>query len=77
MGDCICGPRHVAGRACTPEAKRAVIEQLVAAWERYPRQRLGQLVVNAAEGGDPFCTEDEPMLSALKAMAEREKPQAG
>lgn len=38
---------RISGRAQTSEQKRAVIERLLAAWERVPEQRLGQLIGNA------------------------------
>lgn len=37
---------RVRGRAHTSEEKRAVVEAVLAAWERWPEQRLGQLIRN-------------------------------
>lgn len=36
-----------AGRAVTPEQKRAIVEAILAAWLVLPELRLGQLLVNA------------------------------
>lgn len=65
------------GRALTPEQKRAVIERVLARWERTPQLRLGQLVSNTiaretgyAETADQvrklFNVEDEELASLLE-----------
>lgn len=66
-----------AGRANTSEGKRSVIEGLLAAWEASPRQRLGQLIVNAmrddagrsANMQQLFGIEDLHLLRRLRVEA--------
>jgi hypothetical protein len=55
-----------------------LLEALRQAWERYPDQRLGQLVVNAVrEAGidtpptPVFNLDDHKMLASLEALAAR------
>lgn len=52
-----------------------VIEALRKAWKSAPYLRLGQLIINAANPGDPcpslFYIEDADLLNALKATNER------
>jgi hypothetical protein len=52
----------VTGRAVTPEAKRAIIERLLAAWLASPHLRLGQLLegrMHRQGVGDMFYVEDD------------------
>lgn len=37
----------IAYRAHTPEQKRAIVEHLLAVWEKKPELRFGQLLLNA------------------------------
>jgi hypothetical protein len=74
-GECGCGGYHVKGRACLPEMKRAAVERLLAAWEKMPTERLGQLLLNASEFGldrDLFYVEDDEILEVLERRAQRE-----
>ena len=41
------------GGAETAAQKRAVIEKILAAWERMPESRLAQLITNAVTTGKP------------------------
>lgn len=67
---CGCGGRHVEGRACKPSLKRAFIERLLKAWEKYPTERFGQFLTNAAQDQDPltgaFYTEDDKLLTMIE-----------
>lgn len=67
----------IPGRAETPEQKRAVVERILAVWERYPLMRLGQLLENSltvesdrinCKGWfqDYFFTEDEDMARIVE-----------
>ncbi len=55
------------GRATTPEAKREVVERLLAIWLSRPEQRLGQLIENARGwySRDLFYIEDSDLLRTL------------
>ena len=64
---CGCGNRHGQGRACTPEAKRLAVARLLAAWERCPQARLGQLLVNASGSADLSYVEDDALLGRMGA----------
>lgn len=68
---CGCGGRHVKGRACTTEAKRAILERLLRAWNQHPAsmQRLGQLLRNADRESDLFRIEDDLLLDRVEAFA--------
>lgn len=65
------------GRATTREEKRAVVEELYAAWCAVPALRLGQLVVNALGKDAPereligniFYCEDTKLAEKLKEFA--------
>ncbi len=59
------------GRATTPEAKRAVIERLLAAWMKQPEWRLGQLIENSLgpRGPATFYVEDEDLARYCEEMA--------
>ena len=65
------------GRAETPEQKRAVIERILAAWERAPEIRFGQLLVNANNASTSasavalFYAEDEALAEAVERFAPR------
>ena len=69
-------PRIPTGRAATPETKRAAVERLLAAWERSPHQRLGQLLDNAlimeslAGAVGLFGVEDEPLIAMVERFVE-------
>ena len=62
-------------RMTTEQHINEVIEALREAWKASPDQRLGQLIINAANPGDPcpslFYIEDADLLNALKATNER------
>ena len=63
--------RAMNGRAETPEQKRAVVERILAAWEKSPTLRLGQLIENAryrVPGPKPdlFNIEDEALVIAVE-----------
>jgi hypothetical protein len=47
------------GRAETKEMKRAMIEKVLAAWEKAPQLRLGQLIVNATSKPDGRFDRDD------------------
>lgn len=59
---------EIPGRALTPKQKRAVIERVFAAWEKHPRQRLGQLLCNVQSGPHDslFFVEDEALAEVLE-----------
>ena len=62
------------GRAITPEQKRAIIERILAAWEKKPALRLGQLLMHAVRAEDPLmpliAAEDEWLADAVEKFAE-------
>jgi len=65
----------VAGRAISAEQKRAVIERILAVWEKNPQLRLGQLLVNTMNGIDDehttrriFYVEDEELAQRLELL---------
>jgi hypothetical protein len=58
--------RRLSGRAYTPEQKRAMMERLLSAWERYPYLRLGQFLANVADNHDLFYVEDEDLTAACE-----------
>lgn len=62
------------GRAVTPEAKRAIVERLLAAWLRMPELRFGQMLTAAADRAerDTFYIEDEALCEAVEALAKGE-----
>lgn len=64
--ECGCGNGHVLGRACTPDAKRLALARLLAAWERHPQARLGQLIVNTQGRLDLFYVEDDALLGRME-----------
>ncbi len=60
------------GRAVTAADKRATLERIYAIWLKFPDQRLGQLLVNAATARSKaplFYAEDDTLCDALEAMA--------
>jgi hypothetical protein len=59
------------GRAQTPSQKRALLDRLLAAWQRAHHQRLGQFIVNACGDRDLFSLEDQELVELLEALAER------
>ncbi|HSN20420.1 MAG TPA: hypothetical protein VLS49_07070 [Usitatibacter sp.] len=68
----------IPGRAETAAARRAIVARILAAWERAPELRLGQLLVNvvasrsASHNGDPYFIEDADLAAACEAwVAER------
>lgn len=65
------------GRAITPEAKRAIVERLLAAWQGSPL-RFGQLLTAAADRAerDTFYIEDEALADAVEALAKGEPRKA-
>lgn len=68
-----------AGRAASASQRRAVVERILAAWERAPEFRLGQLVGNLfyAEGASPMrgllLTEDDELARFAENFAESRK----
>lgn len=62
-------------RAISPEQKRAIIEQLLAAWLRMPEQRFGQLLCNSIvgriEASKLFNREDLDLADDVTALADR------
>lgn len=61
------------GRALTSEQKRDVVERILAAWEKAPALRLGQLLMHAARMEDPLmpliAAEDEWLANAVTLFA--------
>lgn len=47
---------------------RPLMERLIAAWERHPDLRLGQIVSNASPGWDSFNIEDEKLIREIERM---------
>jgi hypothetical protein len=45
---------------------RPLMERLIAAWERHPDLRLGQIVSNASTDRDSFNIEDEALVRAIE-----------
>jgi hypothetical protein len=45
---------------------RPLMERLIAAWERHPDLRLGQIVSNASPGRDSFNIEDEALVRVIE-----------
>jgi hypothetical protein len=62
------------GRAITDEQKRAVVERLLAAWQRRPELRLGQLLVAGTPGYDVFYVEDADLVRSAERLAGVEEP---
>jgi len=65
----------VTGRATTPEQKRAIVERILAVWEKNPDLRLGQLILVNMNGlGDEhaarklFYAEDEALTERLELL---------
>lgn len=61
-------------RALTPEAKRAIVERLLAAWLRCPDLRLGQMIAagvyEPTEGeADLFSIEDATLIDSVERFA--------
>ena len=66
----------LAKRALTPEQKRALLDQLLAAWLEAPNLRLGQLIVNAVGGrhlADIFYREDDDLLANVETFVTKNK----
>lgn len=64
-GDCAIGePR----RAITPEAKRELVERLLALWLEWPALRLGQLIMNTMRPthAQLYNIEDHDLVSKLE-----------
>jgi hypothetical protein len=56
--------------------KAAIIEgplipRLVTAWSKVPQLRLGQFIVNAMNGVEPFYISDDDLVRTLEEYAER------
>jgi hypothetical protein len=62
-------PGSLPGRAITPEAKRAAVERLLAAWLRCPDLRLGQMIDNT--NVDLFYVEDDDLLANIEMFTRR------
>ncbi len=63
------------GRSQTPAQKRALLERLLAAWQRtHHQQRLGQFIVNACGDRDLFSLEDQDLIELLESFVNR-KPE--
>jgi uncharacterized protein YihD (DUF1040 family) len=45
---------------------RPLMERLIAAWERHPDLRLGQIVSNASPNRDSFNIEDEVLIRVIE-----------
>lgn len=66
-------------RAMTDEQKRQVMERILAAWIKSPKQRLGQIIMNAVQVGSPawwtshdlFACEDETIADVIEAFVAR------
>ena len=58
------------GRPRDPARIDIVLAALRAYWTANPDLRLGQIVVNAASGGDPFSVEDEVLMGAWPVFPE-------
>ena len=58
------------GQPRDPSRIDIVLSALRAYWLANPDLRLGQIVVNAAGGGDPFSVEDEVLMAAWPAAPE-------
>lgn len=56
----------VKGRAETNDEKCRVVLRLLAAWQKEPKLRLGQLIHNATNGRDIFYDEDFPLVEQLE-----------
>ena len=57
-------------RAFTPEAKRQVIEKLLASWLQHQHLRLGQLIVCAISPKEtPFYIEDTALVDACASFS--------
>ena len=62
------------GRAESPEAKRAAVEQLLEIWLNVPELRLGQLIGNVVSDEKRlYFLEDRPLLEELAASYARWK----
>lgn len=59
-----------AGRALTDEQKRAVMERLLAAWQKRPALRLGQMLEAANGIGNLFYREDEDLVQDVERLVE-------
>jgi len=60
-------------RTLTATDKRAIVERLYAAWLGVPRQRLGQLIVNAAQGhcvAPLFYSEDKALIEGIEKFVQ-------
>ncbi len=62
-------------RAETPEQKRAIVERILAVWEKNPELRLGQLILVNMNGLDDehaarklFYVEDEALAERLELL---------
>lgn len=47
------------------EHMATVLQELVRVWQKYPEQRLCQLIVNVTKKDDPFYVEDKELLTRL------------
>lgn len=73
MSDITQGHR-MAGRAYTPEEKRAILNRIYVVWLQKPSQRLGQLLENSTDGlKDMFYIEDTQLAEACEEFVERTK----
>jgi hypothetical protein len=53
---------------------RPLMERLIAAWERHPDLRLGQIVSNASPERDSFNIEDEGLVRAIEYQLREQVP---
>ena len=56
----------VNNRAITDEQKEEVIDRLLTAWKKQPKQRLGQLIYNVCYPMDIFYIEDYDLITLLE-----------
>lgn len=54
-----------------PKRIESVLNQLREVWEKVPDWRLGQIIVNAAEGRDVFSIEDTDLQHRLARLSEK------
>ena len=74
-------PSMRAGRALTPEQKRAAVERIFAAWQAKSDLRLGQLIYHALQSEAPTAwlqnVDDAEIVAIVEAFAKRKERRAG
>ncbi len=62
-------------RAITPEQKRAVVERILAVWEKNPELRLGKMFLDVTTGidndhtvGKMYFIEDEDLAERMELL---------